>query len=201
MTDTLLDSAQPRCERDSNAATAHWTSRIAAGDPEAFGAFYEAWFERVFAMARGISRRDESFCLDVVQDCMMRVVKSISRMQDEAAIGTWLARAVYSATIDRLRSEQRRRRREHAFAAGTRGCEAVDPMVALQGSEERAWLASQLAELAEADRVLVLARFEGGMTLARVGERFGMSGHCAHGRIRRVLARLRRAAQEWIDER
>lgn len=202
MTDVLVNSGHPRSAPDAqtSAPTAHLTSRIAAGDPEAFGAFYEAWFERVFAMARGISRRDESFCLDVVQDCMMRVVKSMSAMRDEPAIGAWLSRAVYSATVDRSRSDRRRKVRERVVAEVSHESEEPDPMASLQGEEERSWLAVQIADLPDVDRALLLARFQGGLTLAQMGDRFGISGNAVHGRIRRALARLKQAAKEWTHD-
>ncbi|MGK0202373.1 MAG: DNA-directed RNA polymerase specialized sigma24 family protein, partial [Planctomycetota bacterium] len=49
------------------------TGRIAAGDESAFAEFYEAWFVSTLALSRAISRRDEAWCLDVVQDVMLTV--------------------------------------------------------------------------------------------------------------------------------
>ena len=93
------------------------TRAIARGDTEAFGEFYEAWFDRTFAMARSVSRRDESFCLDIVQDTMLRVVRYMKPLATEESLGNWMGRAVLSATIDRLRREKRRPEREREAAA------------------------------------------------------------------------------------
>ena len=68
---TLNSAATPACVTP----TAPLTALIARGDERAFATFYELWFDRALALARSISRRDESFCLDVVQDCMLRVVR------------------------------------------------------------------------------------------------------------------------------
>ena len=43
------------------------------------------------------------------------------------------------------------------------------------------------------DRRLLALRFEGGRTLDEVGEELGIGGNAAHGRIRRLLGRLRSA--------
>src|SRR5262245_11860434 len=67
-------------------ATARLTLAIRAGDAGAFATLYEAWFDRALALARSLTRRDESFCLDVVQDAMMRVVRALPRLEDEPAL-------------------------------------------------------------------------------------------------------------------
>jgi len=181
-------------------STAHWTARIARGDTAAFSAFYEAWFDRVFALAQSFSRRDESFCLDVVQDAMLRVVKSMPTLEHESQVSAWLTRAVYSATIDQIRAEQRRTLREQRVAEATPEAHTRDPAESLLTDEKRAWIAARLSELPERDRELVLARFEGSMTLEQVGATFAMSGSAAHGRIRRIVDRLRSAAERWFHD-
>jgi len=41
------------------------TAAIRRGDPEAFAVLYDAWFDRAYAIARTLTRRDESSCLDI----------------------------------------------------------------------------------------------------------------------------------------
>jgi len=167
------------------------TGRIARGDEAAFARFYELWFDRLLAMARAMSRRDEAFCLDAVQDCMLKVVHRMPRLHDEAAVAAWLARALLRVVVDRLRAEARRARREGA--AGARLAEAAT--AAEPDDEQRAWLRDRLAELPERDRALLCARFADGLTLDATGRALGMSGDAAHGRIRRLLLRLKTAAR------
>jgi RNA polymerase sigma factor (sigma-70 family) len=149
-------------------------------------------------MARSASGRDESFCLDVVQDCMMRVVKSLPSLPTEAAVAAWLARALFTTAVDRLRQEQRRRRREREVAQ--RGDGAVDSGAGLEEDERLAWLRARLAELPATDRALMRERFEVGRTLDQIGAAHGMTGHAAHGRLWRIVARLKRAAQREITD-
>lgn len=176
------------------------TARIRTGDGAAFATFYELWFDRLLAMACSLTRRDEAFCLDIVQDCLLRVVRKMPALATEAAVAAWLARALLRGAADRLRSEARRARREDA-AAAQRGHADLASDAAVIDAERRRWLHARLAELPAADRDLLLARFHDGDTLADAGARFGLSGHAAHGRIRRLILRLKDAARGTFDAR
>src|SRR5690606_3993650 len=66
----LATPAAPAADNDTSLQT---TSAIARGDTEAFAQFYEIWFDRLVHMTRSITGRDESFCLDVTQDAMLRI--------------------------------------------------------------------------------------------------------------------------------
>ena len=173
------------------------TARIAAGDEQAFATFYELWFDRLLAMARAATRRDEAFCLDVVHDCMLRVVQKLPVLGTEDAVAAWLARALLRGAVDHWRRDARRSRRE-AHAA-ERAPASTDLESDLLEREERAWLRARLDELPAADRALLLARFDAGLTLEAVGQTVGVTGDAAHGRIRRLLLRLRAAAKGAFD--
>ncbi len=176
------------------------TAAIARGDEGAFAEFYELWFDRAFAMVRSLSRRDESFCLDVVQDCMMKVVKSIRPMANEKAVTAWMGKVVMNTAVDHLRKEKRRRQREAEAQDGegdSSGRETVPQ--ALEDQERLLWMQKMIAALPESDRELILQRFGSGKTLAAVGEEVGISGNAAHGRIRRILARWRETAKEYFS--
>jgi RNA polymerase sigma-70 factor (ECF subfamily) len=180
-------------------ASAPLTGPIARGDAGALASFYDLWFDRLYTMTRSITRRDESFCLDVVQDAMLRVVRKIRAMNTEADVERWMARVVHTTALDRLRSEARRLARERRRASRE---PATTPHAgtALQLTEQIAWLRARLAELPPQDRDLILMRVAEGRTLDQTGAAAGLTGDAAHGRIRRTLARLRAAAKEWLHE-
>ncbi len=180
-------------------ATAGLTAAIAAGDETAFGAFYDAWFAAALSMARALSRRDEDFGLDVVQEVMLEVVHKIPRLDSEAAVQSWMARVVANKVVDRLRREQRRAARERV-AASAAATSTIDSLAALLAGEEVEWLQARLCELPSIDRELVQARFGGAISVTATAASFGLGADAAHGRLRRVLARLRRAAKEWFDD-
>jgi RNA polymerase sigma-70 factor (ECF subfamily) len=179
--------------------SAHLTGKVARGDPDAFSAFYELWFERAFALARSITRRDEAFCLDVVQDCMLRVVRALPPLADEAAVHAWMAKAVLSTSLDRLRSERRRAQREQSSRPPSLA-DARDPSAAAQQAEQQEWLRARLAELPAIERELLALRYAGDGTLESIGAALGISGNAAHGRIRRIVLRLRAAAKGVFDD-
>lgn len=176
------------------------TAAIARGDEEAFAEFYQRWFDRVYAKARSITRRDEAFCLDVVQDCMMRVVRSMRPLNNEPAVAAWMARTLFTTAMDRLREDQRRARREREVARRDSRSAADDLSGTLEREEQEAWLRARIDELPADDRQLILDRFEHGKTLDAIGGAHGITLHAAHGRIWRILARLRKAAVELFDD-
>lgn len=193
----LGKTSDPGTEKErSPRLTAPLTGAIARGDEQAFAAFYEAWFDRAHALARSISRRDESFCLDVVQDCMMRVVRSLPALKTERAVQAWMARTVFTVTVDRVRQEHRRSRRERGAATPEGAHSRAHPLESAEEREQLDWIRDRLAELPEEDRYLVLERFRGDQTLQAMGESLGISPNAAHGRIWRTVQRLRRAAEE-----
>jgi RNA polymerase sigma factor (sigma-70 family) len=185
----------------ADAAARKLTAGIASGDAGAFGAFYEAWFDRAYAWARTLTRRDESFCLDVVQEVMLRVIRALKPLPSERALAAWLHRVVHTTALDQLRRESRRVRREERASrrrARERGESTVPPD--LEREERIAWLSARLAELPAVERSLLQERFERHETLDAAGRAAGMTGDAAAGRIRRAIARLRALAREVFHE-
>ena len=170
---------------------------IARGDEAAFATFYTAWFPATLALARAASRRDEAFCLDVVQDVMFTVSRKLPALRDERAVRAWMGTAVARAITDRARGERRRRQREQLVADGRSDTHDGEPWRALLADERAAWLASRVAELSPDDQALLSARFADGASVAAVGAAFGLTADGAHGRVRRAMAKLRDLATEW----
>ena len=107
--------------------------------------------------------------------------------------------AIARAVVDRLRGEQRRRRREQRAAAARGDATPGDLSLPLLADERAAWLGARLAELPAVERELVRARFADGASVTAVAQAMGLGADAAHGRLRRALERLRRAAREWFD--
>ncbi|MBL8723482.1 MAG: sigma-70 family RNA polymerase sigma factor [Planctomycetes bacterium] len=188
---------RPLHEAGGAVDSAAWSAAIARGDEAAFAAFYAAWFPATLALARAVSRRDEAFCLDVVQDVMFAVCRRMPALPDEPAVRGWMRSAVAHAITDRVRQEQARRRREEHVAEERGDAHDGEPWHALLRDERAQWLAARLAELPASDQALLAARFADGPSVAAVGATFGLSEDGAHGRLRRALQRLRHLATEW----
>ena len=173
---------------DADARARRLTAGMARGDRAALAEFYRLWFDRAYAMARSLTGRDESFCLDVVQEAMLRVVRSARAMASEADVERWMTRVVHTAALDQLRRESRRAQRERA-----RGRDRITPGAdgSAQLAEQIALLRARIAALPASDGWLVWMRVARGSTLDQAGMAAGLSGDAAHGRIRRALSRLR----------
>lgn len=163
------------------------TRRVGSGDADAFERLYRAWYARVVRMARAAGGRDEAFCLDIAHDVFVRVATKLPVLDDEAALGAWLSRATLRAVLDALRAERRRRAREGA-ATGPGSPDGG------AGIDEVAWLRSQMELLPTGDFELAMIRLAQQRTLRETGVATGTSGDAAHGRVRRLVERLREAA-------
>lgn len=170
-----------------------WSARVSRGvqqgDRAALAEFYSAWFDRSLAMARRATGRDESFCLDVVQEAMIKAVSSLRRVQTEAQLIAWMRRTILSCAIDRFRKESARQRRERSQTSGDAAPLNTDT------AERLAWLQAELSKTSEEERALIRHRLINGATLSQAGDAIGVSGPAAHGRIRRLLDALRRAGK------
>lgn len=174
------------------------TTAIARGDSDAMRDHYEAWFEPCYALARRITRRDESFCLDVVQEAMLRVVRAMPVLETETQLRTWMGAVVRSAAIDLLRRETRRTARERRAHAAPMG--DADAAARHLAAETATWLRRELDALPAQDRELLRLRFAGDRTLRETAAAAGVTCGAAHGRIRRALASLRKEGKERFHD-
>jgi RNA polymerase sigma factor (sigma-70 family) len=172
--------------------------RIASGDPEALSRLYLDQFDRLYATARRATGRDESFCLDVVHEAMLRVIRSIPRSIDtEMTLRAWLSRVVQACALDALRAERRRHRRETRASSDK-------TMVKSEGDtdvqERIEWLRRALRAQGGETAILLRLRHGTGWTLKRLGRAFNLSTGAVDGRINRALSVMREQGKENFDE-
>ena len=165
--------------------------------PEAVAWFYEVSFDAMYSEARRTTGRDEQFCLDVVQDALLKALRCIRPLDDESSLAAWRRLLVRSVAYDRLRSESRRRGREERSAQSEA---ARDDLAHSEDEARMLWLQEQLQALDGDAARLIDLRYRLGWTLARIGETLGLKPGAVDGRIRRTLDRLRAAAEEATDE-
>ena len=169
------------------------TAAMSTGDAAAVAQFYRHYFGILLTEARRATRRDESFCLDVVQEAVLRIIRTIRPVDSEARLRAWLNLVVRTTSLDMLRAEKRRRDRE---AAGiTRGSEADEDQ-----AEQLEWLRRQIAALDPKIVEIIELRFENRWTLAKIAAKFGLPLGSIDGRLRRALTHLRERAREDFDE-
>jgi RNA polymerase sigma factor (sigma-70 family) len=175
------------------------TTAIASGDTEAFARLYRARFDAMYADAVRATGRDEAFCLDVVQDAMLRVIRHMKPLPTENDLRRWLRTVVQSCAYDRLRGEARRRRRE----AATADRQDAPARTAPDRDELRRrlqWIERQLSSYDDASARMLLMRHRFGWTLQRIGTALGLEPGAVDGRLRRLVGGLRRKAREERDD-
>ncbi|MCP4250444.1 MAG: sigma-70 family RNA polymerase sigma factor [bacterium] len=171
------------------------TSAIASGDTEAFTRFFHSRFDQMYAEARRATGRDEAFCMDVVQDAMVRVIKSVRPMDAEKRLRGWLRVVVQSCAYDRLRKEIRRQRWEETASEMPSERATGDDL-----GERLDWLEGELSNLDDRQAKMVVMRYRLGWTLQRIGAALGLSPGAVDGRLGRAVTTLRRRARETFDE-
>lgn len=163
------------------------TAGVATGDSAAIERFYRRYFPALYQQARRATRRDESFCLDVVQEAVLRIIRAIRPVDGEAQLLAWLNLVVRTTAYDLLKSERRRRAREAQPAA---------PAAAPVDEAQLAQLRREIDRLDPHIVRLIDLRFAHGWTLTRIAARLGLSIGTIDGRLRRALRTLRQRMNE-----
>lgn len=177
-------------------ARACLASRIAKGDHAALDAFYARWFDRGVALVRRLTGRDEAFCMDVVQEAFLRVVRKPPGGLVDESLDRWMIKTLRSAAIDLIRAESRRKAREDR-SGRARATLQEDSAELSRGFVESGNVREVLEDIGSDEHVLVWLRLKSEVSLEAAGAAAGMSGDAAHGKLRRLFARLRAA---WKGE-
>ena len=166
---------------------------IAAGDQLALHALYERAHRVVFTLVLRLTANRETaeeLTIDVFHDCWRRA------QAYDPVNGTvlgWIMNQARSRAIDRLRFDNRRKRRQPEDAAEPAGDPRPDPSDVLELSERAGALRAALAALNDEERQAIEATFFGGLTHVEAAARLGVPLGTVKTRIRSGLHRLRAA--------
>ena len=129
-----------------------------------------------------VTRRDESFALDCLQEMFMRLAAHPPTVESHAALLAWMRVAALNVARNMIVSEQRRLRREGAVVG------ALDRGAGHGGRES---LDAILRQLDEDERTLVRLRHVEGMRIKAIAQAIGATPQAIESAIRRAMARLR----------
>lgn len=139
----------------------------------------------VHSVARRITANNEA-ARDISQTVFLRLVKKASNIPPSLPLTAWFHRETHSASVDYVRSEVRRQKREQTAAS-------LEAMKA--NSEPWDQLAPEIDgaidELSENDRALVLLRFYQNKTHPEIARELGINHDAARMRTNRALEKLR----------
>lgn len=159
------------------------TVRLAKGDQEAFAVFYEATFDNAVADAHRLTGKDESFCLDAVQDAYLRAARRLPTIDSWGACRAWLRTAIAGSAIDRIRADTARAKREAMPRDTTTNTTEPDEHL-------HAMLERFQTQLDDRQWHAVRLHIGGGLPLSAVGRAMSLSRHAVHGLVRRGIANL-----------
>ncbi len=153
------------------------------GDAEAFHQITRRYAGLVYGTCRRILC-NPSDAEDVAQECFETL--AVKTRADGRALGAWLHTVATRRALDRIKTESRRREREHrAYAAQP----AQDTT---EWDDIYAFVDESIAALPEKERVPLVAHFLEGQTHAEIAERMGVSRPTAGYRIQQGLERIRK---------
>ncbi|MEV6653466.1 ECF RNA polymerase sigma factor SigK [Streptomyces sp. NPDC051219] len=166
-------------------------ARVARGDRDAFGAVYDAVSGPVMGLVARILR-DPALAEEVTQDVLLEVWRTSGRFSRE--LGTamaWVMVLAHRRAVDRVRSTQAVRDREHraALLAHTTPFDEVTEQVETRMEQQE--LRRCLRSLTEIQRQSICLAYYEGMTYREVAESLQLPLGTVKTRLRDGLIRLR----------
>lgn len=173
-------------------AAAGLLARIAEGDRDAFGRFYDAFAGLALGLIRRILR-DPAAAEEVLQEVFWQIWKEAARYDPHrGSPEAWLVMRAKTRAIDRLRAM---RRREKTFVAPVDEAVARTPEQPAENpgvvAERRGLVRSALDGLPEPQRRVVELAFFEGLTQSEIASRLGEPLGTVKTRARLALERLR----------
>lgn len=108
----------------ANLEEAELVLRARAGEREAFRTIMQRGNQRLFRIARGVTR-DDAEAEDVVQESYVRAFTNLQAFRGEASIFTWLTRITLNEAKSRLRKRRRTVGLEEVEAVQNRGAHVI----------------------------------------------------------------------------
>lgn len=165
----------------------------AAGDQAALHALYERAHRVVYTLAVRITSNPETaeeVTLDVFHDVWRRAAAY------DPANGTvlgWIMNQARSRSIDRLRHENRKKRRDPGYDDGIGTGEDADPRDIVDLRQQGQRVRDALVDLTTEERQAIEYAYFSGLTHAEVAARVGAPLGTVKTRIRSGIAKLRHA--------
>jgi RNA polymerase sigma-70 factor, ECF subfamily len=177
----------------STSADTELFARIAAGDRDAFGLFYDRYAPVLFGFCLRILK-DARDAEDVLQEAFVQVWRDARRFDaTRASVKTWLFTIARSRALDRWRSRHAVERRFSAVAD-----ESLDRAGAAEGEQEAAALRDYvgrcLSKLSENEQAVLRLAYFDGYTQEEIAERLKEPLGTVKSRTRSGLAKLKAIA-------
>lgn len=163
-------------------------SEIIAGcrrqDRRAQQACYKHFVDRIYSLVLGITgNADDAF--DAAQNAFLRTFQNFESYDGRASLGTWIHRIAVNEALQLLRRRGVERRHAPRIA---RGMEAPP---AIESEFDPAVLEAALQQLSDEHRVLLLLRYQAGMSYREIAAVLELPEGTIASRLNRARAELR----------
>jgi RNA polymerase sigma-70 factor (ECF subfamily) len=169
------------------------------GDRVAFAKYYETFFDTMFTTVKRATGCDESTCLDIVQDAMVKAISKMKVLDSHDQATAWTKVVAKTTAYDYLRRHARQQKLATGLVDSGKAAE-------LENTETESlarirWIEEQLLQLPPELNSMISMKYRMGWTLRQIGEKFGLKTGAVDGKIRRAMNDLKtRAIEEFADE-
>jgi RNA polymerase sigma-70 factor, ECF subfamily len=176
------------------------------GDKEAFEVLVRRHQHRVFAVARGILKRQEDV-EDIAQQVFVKAYFSLKRFDQRAAFSTWLYKITVNECWDLLRKRKARpliyeadfsEEQSRQFGASEQRADSGPDTSERMAMRQR--LDNMLAQLDDRDRAMLILKEVEGFSVEEIADSFGLNANTVKVRLfrarRRVVEYARRERRE-----
>lgn len=166
---------------------------VARGDRAAYERLFDAVVGQVYGVVRRVVR-DPAQSEEVAQEVLVEVWRTAARFDpDRGSASTWILTMAHRRAIDRVRSEQASRDRNHKVGAAQRGREFDEVAEQVEVAFEHEQVRRALGTLTELQREAVELAYYKGHTYREVAELLDTPLGTVKTRMRDGLIRLRDA--------
>lgn len=156
-----------------------------AGDTEAFEQLYARYYDRIYAMARGVVG-DADEAADAVQEVFTLLFRNIGRFDRRSRFSTWLFRVAVNRIIQYARRNKKLQRNRPLHEAAGAFAPDEEP-----GGDAR--VTSAMSKLSPQDRALLVLFYWEDLSLNEIAQAVGCGENAAKTRLYRARERFRAA--------
>ena len=181
--------------------------RAQKGDKESFEVLLERHQHRVFAVARGILKRQEDV-EDIAQQVFVKAYFSLKRFDQRAAFSTWLYKITVNECWDLLRKRKARplvyesdfsEEQSKQFSATEQKADGGPDTSERLAIRQR--LDNMLAQLDDRDRAMLILKEVEGFSVEEIADSLGLNANTVKVRLfrarRRIVEYARRERREF----
>lgn len=179
---------------------AQFTRAIAKnGDRTAFAKYYDAFFDTMYLTVKRATGCDESTCLDIVHDAMVKAISKMKVLESRDQLAAWTTVVAKTTAYDFLRKQSRQKKLTESLRDSAQTDDEGKDADAHAVARIR-WIEEQLQQLPAELSSMISMKYRMGWTLRQIGEKFGLKTGAVDGKIRRAIENLKTRAWEEFDD-